>query len=143
MYAQQITVSLENKTALMADITDLLAQHCINIRALAFTETDGSARLQIVVNDTEKTKEILNSQGFALTQDDVLVIEVPDRPGGLASVLATVKGVGAKINFLSAFSQRSGASGLIILHLPELEQAAQALDKAGVRILSSDDLFAL
>lgn len=142
MYVQQLTVTLDNKACTMADVADMLARHCINIRALAMTEQNGHGFLRIIVNDTEKAKKLFSEKQYPCLTQDVLVIEVPDKPGGLASVLDSIKKLDLTVEFLSAFTQRSGERGLIILRFNDLVAALAALKKAGVRVLSSEELYA-
>jgi hypothetical protein len=127
----------------MMQIADLLAQHCLNIKALSLTENKGNSYLRLIVNDTDKAKQLLETQGFQVTLKEVIVIEVPDKPGGLAGVLHSVQDINMKVEFLSAFTQKSGEQGLIILRFSDLEAALAALDAAGIRQLSSEELYAM
>ena len=143
MQVQQLCVSVENKAETMTQIADLLAQHCLNIRALSLIENNGNGLLRLIVNDTGKAKQLLENEGFQVTLQDVLVIEVPDKPGGLARVLHSVEHLSLKVEFLSAFTQKSGEQGLIILRFNNLDQAMTALNSAKIRTLSSEELYAM
>ncbi len=144
MKIEQIVIVLENKSDRFHEAINLLAQSCINIRALSLTDDhDRRILLRLIVNDKEKAKKLLKDHGFSLIASEVVVIEVPDKPGGLASVLERLKDSGLEIEYMYAFSQKSGGSGLLIFRFDDPDKAIQVLSKAGIRILSEEELYAL
>ena len=143
MNVEQIAVFLENKTGRLAEITGVLAESGINIRALSLADTADFGILRIIVNDTPKAQEVLKAKGFTVGRTEVLVIEVPDRPGGLASVLSVVKEADLNIEYMYAFPLKVGETGLIIFRFDELATAINVMQKAGVRILSGEEMDAI
>ncbi len=143
MKVKQIAVFLENKSGRMAEITSVLAQNGINIRAMSLADTADFGILRLIVNDTEKARQILKDNGFTVGMTEVLVIEVIDKPGGLASVLQTIKENNLNIEYMYAFTQKSGETGLIIFRFDEIDKAIMALSKSGVRILSGEEVYAI
>lgn len=143
MKVEQITVFLKNRPGTLAEITSLLAENGINIRALSLGDTTEEDILRIIVNDTGKARDILIEDNYVLTVDEVIVVETPDRPGGLANVLTIVKNAGLNIEFLYAFSQKSGASGLVILGFSDPDRAAEVFLEHQVRVLSTEEIYAI
>ncbi|MCK5404926.1 MAG: ACT domain-containing protein [Desulfobulbaceae bacterium] len=143
MNVEQIAVFLENKTGRLAEITGVLAESGINIRALSLADTADFGILRIIVNDTPKAQEVLKAKGFTVGRTEVLVIEVPDRPGGLASVLSVVKEADLNIEYMYAFPLKVGETGLIIFRFDELATAINVMQKAGVRILTGEEMDAI
>ncbi|MEJ2033767.1 MAG: amino acid-binding protein [Deltaproteobacteria bacterium] len=140
---EQIAIFMKNGYDRLAEVTNLLAENGINIRALSLADTAAYAILRLIVNDAEKTKQVLDESGFTVGGNDVLVIEVPDRPGGTASVLQTIKEQGLHIEYMYAFAQGNGESALIIFRITNPEEAIAALTKAGLRLLTREDVYAL
>ncbi len=143
MKVEQISVYLKNDPSSLANIANFLAGNGINIQALSMFESGEFGVLRIIVNDTEKTAQILKENGYTLEKNEVLVLEVPDKPGGLASVLNVLDENGLSVEYIYAHSQKSGEIGLIIFSILELEKAVKALSNAGVRILSSAEVCAM
>jgi hypothetical protein len=137
-----MSIVLENDAQTIGQVTDLLAQNCINIRALSLTEKGPASLLHLIVNDTEKARKIFLAGGQEVTTTDVLVIEIPDKPGGLASIMRSLKPSPLKILYLSAFSRKSGEYGLVVLRFDDLEQAVKIMEKSGIHPLSHEELFA-
>ena len=84
MRAEQISVFLENKAGRLAEVSAILAEADVNIRALAVADTsDFGVLLRLIVNDNQKAIEALKNRGFTVSKTDVVAVEVEDRPGGL------------------------------------------------------------
>ena len=143
MRVKQIAMFLENRAGRLAEVTGVLAENGINIRALSLADTADFGILRIIVNDTDKATQILKDSGFTVGITEVLVLEVPDHPGGLASTLQVIKDAGLNVEYMYAFAQRSGETGLIIFRFDEVEVAIEALQKAGLRILTGEEVYAI
>lgn len=143
MKVEQISIFLENKSGRLAEVTDVLAKADINIRALSLADTADFGILRLIVNDTERAKEILKKNGFTVGKTEVIAVEVPDRPGGLAGILNVLKERGVNVEYMYAFVQKSKENAIIIFRFDEIDKAIEGLSLAGVRILKGEDVYAL
>lgn len=143
MKVEQISIFLENKSGRLAEVATVLAGAGINIRALSLADTTDFGILRLIVNDTEKAKQVLKDNGFTVGKTEVIAVEVPDRPGGLAHILSVMTEEGVNVEYMYAFVQRSGGNAIIIFRFDELEKAIHVLQKAGVVILKGEDVYAL
>lgn len=143
MKVEQISIFLENKSGRLAEVTDVLAKAGINIRALSLADTADFGILRLIVNDTEKAKAVLKENSFTVGKTEVVAIEVPDRPGGLAGMLSALKGEEINVEYMYAFVRKSGENAVIIFRFYDIEKAIIELRKAGVRILDGEEVHAL
>lgn len=143
MKVEQISVFLENKSGRLADVAGVLAKEGINIRALSLADTTDFGILRLIVNDTEKAKKVLKENGFTVGKTEVIAVEVADRPGGLADILNVMRDSGINVEYMYAFVQKSAGNAIIIFRFDELEKAIDALQKAGIRIMKGEDIYAL
>lgn len=143
MKVEQISIFLENKSGRLAEVAGVLAGAGVNIRALSLADTTDFGILRLIVNDTEKAKQVLKENGFTVGKTEVLAVEVPDRPGGLATILNAMRDAGINVEYMYAFVQKSGGNAIIIFRFDELEKAISTLQKAGVVILKGEDVYAL
>ncbi len=143
MKLEQISIFLENKSGRLAEVTRVLAQAGINIRALSLADTADFGILRLIVNDTETAKKVLKENGFTVGKTEVVGVEVPDRPGGLAGILQALEKEGINVEYMYAFVQKSGDSAVIIFRFDDIDSAIQALQKAGVRVLKGEEIYAL
>jgi hypothetical protein len=136
----QISIFVENKSGRLAEVTEILAQYEINIRALSLADTADFGILRLIVNDTEKAKKILKDNGFTLSQNEVVALEVPDRPGGLAKILRTLQGKGINVEYMYAFVQKCEGNAVLIFRFDEIEKAIDALQASGFRIMTGNEV---
>jgi len=143
MKVEQISIFLENKYGRLAEVTEVLAKAGINIRALSLADTADFGILRLIVNDTEKAKAVLKDNGFTVGKTEVVAVEVPDRPGGLAGILNALKGEGINVEYMYAFVQRSGENAIIIFRFDDVEKAIYALQEGKIRILKGEEVYSL
>ena len=143
MKVEQISIFLENKSGRLAEVTGVLSKAGINIRALSLADTADFGVLRLIVDKTDRAKETLKQNGFAVSKTEVIGVEVPDRPGGLSQILAVLHAAGINVEYMYAFVQRSGDNAIIIFRFDELDKAIGALVGGGVRVLKGEELSAL
>ena len=143
MKAEQISVFLENKSGRLADVASVLASADVNIRALSLADTTDFGILRLIVNDTEKAKQVLKDNGFTVGKTEVIGVEVADRPGGLAEILNVMKDNNINVEYMYAFLQKSASKAIIIFRFDELEKAIDVLQKAGIKILKGEEIYSI
>lgn len=143
MKVEQISIFLENKSGRLADVTSVLAEAGINIRALSLADTADFGILRLILTDLDKAKSVLKEKGFTVGRTEVVAVEVSDRPGGLAHILNIMKDQGINVEYMYAFVQKSGSNAIIIFRFDVVEKAIDALRKAGVRVLSGEEIYAI
>jgi len=143
MNVEQISIFLANKSGRLAEVMGVLYEAGINIRALYLADTADFGILRLIVNDTEKACKALKENGFTVEKTKVIAIEVPDKPGGLSSILDTIKDEGINVEYMYAFVEKSGENAIVIFRFDELEKSVNVLRKAGVKIMEGEELSAL
>jgi hypothetical protein len=143
MKVEQISIFLENKSGRLAEVTGVLSKAGINIRALSLADTADFGILRLIVDKTDRAKEVLKQNSFAVSKTEVIGVEVPDRPGGLAEILGVLHAAGINVEYMYAFVQRSGDNAIIIFRFDALDKAIQTLTSGGVRVLKGEELSAL
>ncbi len=143
MKVEQISVFLENKAGRLAEVTKVLGEAGVNIRALSLADTTDFGILRLIVDQYDKAREILKQHGFTVGKTEVVAIEVPDRPGGLAWVLQILSDSDVNVEYMYAFVQHSGKNAVIIFRFDNLERAIELLQQQGVRIYSGEEVYRL
>ena len=93
MYVKQISVFIENAPGKLADFTRMLGEKGIDLMSLSIADTTSFGILRFIVADWERAVKLIEEAGYAVSLTDVLAVEVPDRPGGLADMLLVKKGL--------------------------------------------------
>ena len=143
MAVRQISVFMENKVGPLAEITTLLAQHQINMRALSVAETQDFGILRIIVEEPEKAEQVLKDNQIIFRESLVLAVLMEDRPGSMAAVVDLLAQAGIPVEYAYAFITRQADNACLILKVKEDEAAEALLEKEGVRSLSEQELNTL
>lgn len=143
MRVEQIAVFLENKSGRLAEITAILADNNINIRALSVADTADFGILRLIVDKVELAKQVLKANGFTVGKTNVLAVEVPDRTGGLATVLKSIEAARLNVEYMYAFVNKTGENAVLIFRFEEMDKAIASLQEAGFTLLTGEQICAL
>ena len=141
MKVEQISIFLENKPGALESVTRLLRDADINIRSLSLADTSDFGILRLIVNDANKALRVLNDNGMRVSRTTVVAVEVPDRPGGLHSILEVLAQHGINVEYLYAFIEKSGENAVIIFRFDSPDDAIAILQKKGFTVLPGEKLY--
>lgn len=134
----QISVFLQNETGGVADVVDVLARAAVDLRALSLADESDFGILRLIVNDTDQAVSALKEAGFPVRRTPVVVVEIPDRPGGLAKTLNALRGIA--VEYMYAFVRKSGEQAIVVFRFDDTDKAVETLRTAGARILDATDI---
>ena len=144
MSVKQISVFLENKPGMLNEMTHVLAENEIDMRALSLAETEDFGIARIIVDDLYKATTVLKDAGFIHKIASVLGVAIPDQPGGLNTVLTVLSD--AKINLEYMYAFLGGANvkhAYMIFRVQDRKAAAAALRSKGIRIVDQEHVSQL
>lgn len=140
MSIHQISVFLENRTGQLAEITDLLAQSHVDIRAISIAETSDYGLARMIVDDAQKASAILLQHGDILSMTPVWAVEVPDRPAGLAELLAVLAKNNVDVEYMySLFAHKDGCA-YMVLRISDEAAFTAALEGTNIKVVGTDEL---
>ena len=140
MQIRQISIYLENKPGHLSAICRALADADINIATLSLADTSDFGIVRMIVDDHEKARDTLIAKGHAAKVTDVLAVCVPDRPGGMAEVMAALDKAGANIEYSYAFAFHKGEKAVLVFRFSDNAKAEAALKAAGFLTLDEAEL---
>ncbi|MDD3179188.1 MAG: ACT domain-containing protein [Opitutaceae bacterium] len=141
MKIRQLSVFLENLPGSLSGLCRILAEAGVNLSTLMLSEAGEFGLLRIITPDVEKAKQMVEHAGYAATISEVVALQVPDRPGGLASVLAALESQGISVEYMYAFAMRTGGDAIMIFRFADMDRAVVVLQKAGIGVFTAVDLF--
>ncbi len=141
MKIQQISMFLENKPGRISEPCKILAANNINILTLSLADTQQFGILRLIIQDWQKAKEVLEREGFIVNITEVVATEVEDKPGGLAKILEIIEKEGLNIEYMYAFTFRSGDKAVIVFRFDQPDLAIKALQSKGINVLDSVQLY--
>ena len=143
MKITQISVFLENRKGRLSDVCSLLGSNGVNIRALTIAETESFGVLRIVVDKSDAAIKLLRENQFVANFTDVVAIEVPDQPGGLASVLKVFADNDVNIEYMYGFVEKFSDKALLVMRFEDTDFAQQILAKHNVPVVTEKDIEGL
>ena len=140
MALKQLTVFVENKQGSVVPVTDALANHYINIRALSIAETEGFGILRLIVDNEAVAEEVLMQAGYLIKITEVVGVKIGDAPGKLSAALKVLKEAGINMEYLYAFMARTERHAYVVLRVENNADAEAALEKAGFHLITDADV---
>ena len=136
----QISVFLENRAGQFAEITTILAENNIDLRAISIAETEDYGILRMIVDNAEKATSILMQHGYLLSMTPVLVVSVPDQPGGIAKILSTLAEGNIDIEYMYSLFTHIAGKAYIVFRVGEAEKFVTLLADHGITPSTSEEL---
>ncbi|MBM9614741.1 ACT domain-containing protein [Desulfobulbus rhabdoformis] len=143
MRVEQIAVFLENKSGRLAEITRILAEKGINIRALSVADTADFGILRLIVDKVDLAKESLRAGGFTVGKTNVIAVEVPDQTGGLASVLKVAHEAELNVEYMYAFVNKSSDNAVLIFRFDDMDKAIAVMQQSGFTLLNGEQICSI
>ena len=136
----QISVFLENRAGQFAEITGILAENGIDLRAISIAETADYGILRMIVDDAQKATSLLMQHGYLLTMTPVIVVAVSDQPGGIAPVLATMAEGNIDIEYMYSLFTHIEGKAYIVFRVAEAEKFITLLSSHGIMPSTNEEL---
>ena len=140
MNIHQISVFLENRTGQLAEITKLLADANVDIRAISIAETADYGLARLIVDDSYKASNILLQHGDILSMTPVWAVEVPDRPSGLADLLNILADAQVDVEYMYSLFTNLDGHAYMIMRISDEPKFLSALGEHRIRVMSKGDL---
>lgn len=143
MSLKQLTIFVENKQGTLVDITDTLAKHDVNIRALSIADTQDFGILRLIVNDNDIALKTLADEGYLIKTTDVVGVKIGDQPGKLSTALKVLNENDINMEYLYAFMSRTEKHAYVVLRVADNDAAEAALENAGFHLITDADVAKL
>ena len=131
----QISVFLENRAGSLSEITRVLAESGVNLRALSIAESADYGVLRIIADDAEKATSTLLEKGCVLSMTPVSVVGVPDEPAGLSQLLAVLEEKNVNIEYMYALITTCAEKAFTVMRTDDSARADEILTANGIELL--------
>ena len=135
---RQLSVFIANESGRVSEVTGLLGEHEINIRGFSVSDTAEFGILRLVVDKPADAIGVLRDAGFTVREDEVICIDLPDQPGGLAGVLKVVAEAGVNIEYVYSL-----VSTFVVVNVADVDRALHLLGDRPVKLMSQEDILAV
>ena len=137
---RQISVFVENQPGSMMNVTSVLTEAHVNIRAISTFDTPEFGIMRLIVDDPVRAKEKLTEKGFVTRVSDVIGAELKDEKGNLNQMLAILADGKININYIYSFVIREGKSPVMVFSTDNYEKVEEVLRAAEVKLIEEEEL---
>lgn len=141
MIIKQISVFVENKPGRLAQVTKAIGDAGVDIRALSIADTSDFGILRLIVNRPDEAVASLKAAEMTVSLTDVIAVGIDDTPGSFARVVALMSDNNLSIEYMYAFISRTESKAFIIMRIENVEEAIGVLQKNGIHLLTSDEVY--
>jgi len=143
MKIKQISIFLENKKGRLWKALNILKDANINLRALYLADTSEFGILRLIVPEPEKAKRVLEESDFAVKMNEVIAVELEDKPGGLASILKILKDSDINLEYIYAFVHEKKDKAILFLKADKIDETIKVLQEGEATILTEKEVYKL
>ena len=131
MLIRQISVFLENKQGMFAEIARLLGNNNINMKAFTVSETEdfGIARIIVERDQIDRAFNLIKANSYAVTLNQVVYLECGNVPGAMADAMERLSAAGISVEYMYAFSDSSAEFSRVIIRPDNIELANQIIQE--------------
>ncbi len=124
--ATELQVRLEDKAGALGQVTSLLKQEEVNIRAVSGWVQEGKAVIRILVSDIQKAKEVLSSR-FEAEEKEVVIVDMPDETGQLDSLSSSLRDAGVNMTHIYGTTSEAGRPATLVFSSDNNDKAIEAI----------------
>ncbi|MBQ3661096.1 MAG: acetolactate synthase [Firmicutes bacterium] len=143
MSVKQISVFLENRPGALCEMTKVLADEAIDMRAFSLAETSEFGIARILVKDVYKAVTVLKDADYITSVSEAVAVAIPDVPGGLHSVIKAVADAGINLEYMYCFLGGKSGKAFLVCKVADVAAAESALSAKGAVLVEQDELAEL
>ena len=140
MAINQLSVFVENRAGSLFEITDILAEKSVDIRAISIADTQDFGILRLIVSDVEKAKDALKDNERIVSVTKVVGVAISDEPGSMSKVIGILDKNGINIEYMYAFITISKKYAYVVFRVEDNEKAEKILCENGVKLVTEEDI---
>ena len=96
---KQLTLTTPDKPGMLAEVTGVLAAQGVNIEAICAYGMKGEAVFYLVTQDNTKAKQTFQAKGWQVKEEEVVLVELENRPGALAAISNKLKTQNSNLSY--------------------------------------------
>ena len=140
MTIEQISIFIENRKNALSELTNVLATHNINIRAMSLADSSDFGIARLIVDNIQQVQGALERSHYIVKANPVIAVEIPDEAGSLNKILKLLADNGRNVEYMYGFTGRKSGSAYMIIRCTDIPETERVLETAGIRMIGQDDL---
>lgn len=138
---RQFAVFMENRVGRLHELLRAFEGHNIRVIALSIANSVDCAFARIMVNETDRAREILEHSKFAFSENDLVGVELPDGPQPFVQICIALLQAEVNLHYTYPLLYSRGGRGAIAMYVDDVDQAQQVLKQKGLNLITESDLL--
>lgn len=128
---KEVVVTVVNKIGVLADMSKLLADHGLNIEAVAgYSTAANEAKIMLVTNDNQRAVDALKKAGYKGTKENpVVILVLENKPGALKTITAKLSAENIDIKYIYGTTCPGDLPAKIVISTSNDEKALAGFKK--------------
>jgi len=143
MTISQISIFIENRKNALSELTNVLAEHKINIRALCLADTNDFGIARIIVDNPEAVQASLERSHYIVKTTPVIAVVIPDEAGSLNKILKLLADNERNVEYMYGFTGKKTNTACMIIRCTDVAKTDEILTSAGIRTISQSEISEL
>lgn len=140
MTINQISIFIENRKNALSELTNVLATHNINIRAISLADTNDFGIARIIVDNVDQVMGALERSHYIVKSTPVIAIEIPDEAGSLNRILKLLADNGRNVEYMYGFTGRKTNSAYMIIRCTDVPETEKVFESSNIKMISQEEL---
>ena len=143
MTVKQISIFIENRKNALSELTNVLAEHKINLRTISIADTSDFGIARIIVEHTEQVQAALERSRYIVKVTPVIAVEIPDESGSLNKILKILADNSCNVEYMYGFTARKNNTAYMIIRSSNVPETERVLEKEGIHTADEKELLEL
>ena len=140
MLVKQVSIFVENTTGRLADVTRILAEADIDLKAATIADAADFGILRCIVEDADGAKKVLNEKGFNASVSEVIAVSLDNKPGGFHRVLQILADEKIGVKYIYSTIKSAVGEAVIMMKAADNDKAIEVLKANDVKLVSIDEV---
>lgn len=128
--AKEIVVTVGNKIGVLADMSKILADHGINIEAVAGYAENSDAKIMLVTDDNLRAVDALKKKNYSsVVEKEIVLVKLENKAGALKNITTKLAAEGIDIRYIYGTACTVGCPASIVISTNDNEKALVAFKK--------------
>jgi len=125
---KQISFTIPNRKGLLSEIATAVAGAKANINAVCAYEQGKSAYFLLSTDSNARAKKLFDKLKIKTKEEDIVVVEMPNKIGELQKVSEKISDAGININYMYG-TTGTGRSSVCVFNTSDNRRAIRAINK--------------
>jgi len=137
---RQLSVFVENRLGQLLRLTRLFEAEALRILAVSVEGATDCAIVRLLIDDPDRGHELLANGRFAVSETELLVVELPESKRAISSICETLIAGEVNMNYIYPLLPLDGHGACVAIQVDDLPLAASVLSARKFHLLDQSDL---